>query len=246
MILSDIAAENRHRAHADGEREESLVHRADDNRAGDLRKIRHQIERQALFRARKREAVNGQHDHQHKQQRHHDLGDALQAALQMEAEDAEGEHHRNRQIGHIQAGIPDHADKADICGLSGQKTHKIVDDPARDNGIERHQRHIAEERDIAMPMPFLPGALNFLIHVNGAGLRRAADSELHRHHRQPKHQQAEDIQQHKAASAVLPAHPRKFPHVSASDRTAGRQQYEPQPRSQSFSLHETSLFLFLY
>ena len=44
-----------------------------------------------------------------------------------------------------------------------------------------------------MEVPLLALAFELLIHMNGAGLRRAAHGELHRHDRQAQKQQAEDI-----------------------------------------------------
>ena len=58
-------------------------------------------------------------------------------------------------------------------------------------------------------------------------------------------QQAEDIDEDEAASAVLAAHPREFPYVSAADGAACRQQDEAQPGTQSFSFHLILSFHFV-
>ena len=48
------------------------------------------------------------------------------------------------------------------------------------------------------------------------------------------------------ASAVLAAHPREFPYVSAADGAACRQQDEAQPGTQAFSFHLTLSFRFSF
>ena len=52
-VLADIAAEDRHAAHADRQREEGLIHGRHDDCAADLGEVRHQIEPQPLRRAGK-------------------------------------------------------------------------------------------------------------------------------------------------------------------------------------------------
>ena len=245
MLLADVAAEDGHRAHADREREERLVHRADDDRAGDLGEIGHEIEVQTLCRARERRAVDGEHDHQHQQQRHHILGDALQTALQVEAEDRERNDDRDGQIGDVDARVRDHGDEAKVFGLAGQELDEVIDDPARHDGVERHERDVAEEGHIAVDVPLLALALELLIHVEGAGLRCAADGKFHRHDRQTQKQQAQHIDEHEPAAAILTAHPREFPYVSAADGAACRQQDEAQPGTQSFSFHLILSFHFV-
>ena len=89
MLLIDIASEDRHAAHTDGKCKECLVHGADDDGAVDLGKIRDQVELKTLHRTGKRQAVSGQNDHQEQKCDHHDLGHALQTALQIKAQDNE-------------------------------------------------------------------------------------------------------------------------------------------------------------
>ena len=246
LLFSDIAAEDRHGSHADGQREERLIHRADDDRAGDLGEIGDEIEFQTLCRAGERCAVDRQHDHQHHQKRHHILRDALQTALEIKAQNAEGHNDRHGQIRHVDAGVCDHGDEAEIFRPAGQESDEVIDDPAGDDGIERHERDVAEESDIAVEVPLLTLAFKLLIHVDGAGLRRTAHGELHRHDRQAQKQQAEDIDEDEAASAVLAAHPREFPYVSAADGAACRQQDKAQPGTQAFSFHLSLSFRFSF
>ena len=237
---------HQHGAHANGQREERLIHRADDDRAGDLGEIGDEIEFQTLCRAGERCAVDRQHDHQHHQKRHHIFRDALQTALEIKAQNAEGHNDRHGQIRHIDAGVCDHGDEAEVFRPAGQESDEVIDDPTGDDGVERHERDVAEEGDIAVQVPLLALAFKLLIHVDGAGLRRAAHGEFHRHDRQAQKQQAEDIDEDEAASAVLAAHPREFPYVSAADGAACRQQDKAQPGTQAFSFHLSLSFRFSF
>ena len=97
----DVAAEDRHGADAETEGEEGLVHGAHDHGRRDLFQIRQQIERKAFLGARHHHAVAGKHDHKHQQRRHHIFGDALKAALQVEAEDEETGDDRDAHEQHI-------------------------------------------------------------------------------------------------------------------------------------------------
>ena len=85
VFFFNVAAKNRHAAHANGKGKERLVHGAHHNAAIDLSKIRHQVKFQAFCRARQEQAVHRQHQHQHQQGQHHIFGNALQPALQVKA-----------------------------------------------------------------------------------------------------------------------------------------------------------------
>ena len=54
-------------------------------------------------------------------------------------------------------------------------------------------------------------------------------------------QQAEDIDEDEAASAVLAAHPREFPHISAANGAAGGKHNEAKPASKLFTFHKITL-----
>ena len=63
--------------------------------------------------------------------------------------------------------------------------------------------------------------------------------------RQAQKQQTQHIDEHEPAAAILAAHPREFPYVSAADGAACRQQDEAQPGTQSFSFHLILSFHFV-
>ena len=86
-----------------------------------------------------------------------------------------------------------------------------------------------------------PRGLQDVEGLGGRTLGGAADGELHDHDGQAQHQQAEDVEQHKAAAAILPAHPREFPHISAANGAAGGKHNEAKPASKLFTFHKITL-----
>ena len=235
VILADVASEDRHGADADAQREERLVHRRHNHRAGDLGEVRYQIELQAFFCPGEHAAVDRQDQHQRKERHHQVLGHALQAALQVKAQHAEAEQHRDGQIGHVDPGIRDHAYEAQIRASAGEELHEVIHHPAGHNRVERHQREVSDQRQISVDMPLLTGFFQFVIHAHRARLGRSAHGELHGHRRQAEQQQAQHIDQHETAAAILTGHPRELPDVSAADRTAGAEQQEAETAAELFS-----------
>ena len=234
-VLADIAAEDRHAAHTDRQGEECLIHGRHDDRAVDLGEVRHQIEPQPLRCAGKGQAVQRQHQHQHQQGGHHVLGHAFQPALQVEAEQYERRHDYHKQIGHIDFRVGDHLRKAEIGVATGQEFDKIVQNPACDNGVKGHQRNVADEAEYAEKPPPLARLFKALVHIDGAGLRCAAHGKLHDHDGQTQHQKTEDVEQHKAAAAVLAAHPREFPDIAAADGAPGGQHDKAKAAAKAFA-----------
>ena len=66
VLFFNVAAKNRHAAHANGKGKERLVHGAHHNAAIDLSKIRHQVKFQAFCRARQGQAVQDVYKRQDK------------------------------------------------------------------------------------------------------------------------------------------------------------------------------------
>jgi len=167
-VLIQIAAENGHGADAQAQGEECLVHGTDDDIRGDLAQIGQQIELQALSGTAQSSAVRSQNDHQTQQSDHHVLGDTLQTALQVEAQDRKAQNHSDEHKGHIDAGIADHADKTQIGSLTDDELIEVVQNPAGDHGVETHQADIAEQSQVAVDVPLLTGFLQLLVHLNRA------------------------------------------------------------------------------
>ena len=242
-VLIQVAAENSHGADTQAQGEESLVHSAHDHIGGDFAKVGHQVEGQAFLGAAHGCTVHSQHDHQAQQRHHHILGDPLQAALQVEAQNGKADGHNNQHKGYIHTGVGDHTHKAQVSGAAGDKAVEVVQNPAGDNGVEAHEADVAKQRQIAMDMPLLAGLLQLLIHLNGRCLRSTAQGELHGHNRQTQQNQAQHINQHKAAAAILTGHPGEFPHIAAADGAACTEQDESQAGSQTFAIFHNFIFL---
>ena len=234
-LLADVAAEDCHAAHADGQRKKRLVHGRHDDAAVDFGKIRHKVEPQPLGGSGKGQAVDGQHQHQHQQRCHHVLGHAFQPALQVEAEQYERRHDHRKQIGHVDFRVGEHLRKAEIGVVPSQEFDKIVQNPAGDDRVKRHDGNVADQAEHAEHAPFVAGLFQTLVHINGACLRRAAHGQFHDHGGQAQHQKAEDVQQHKAAAAVLAAHPGEFPYIAAADGAPGGQHDKAQAAAQALA-----------
>ena len=245
MILADVASKDRHGADADAQREERLVHRRHNHRARNLREVRHQIELQAFFCPRQHAAVYRENQHQREKRHHHVLGHPLQAALQVKAQHAEAKHHRDGKIDHVDPGIRNHAHKAEVRALAGEKLYKVVHHPAGHNRVERHQGKVSDQGQVSVDMPLLPRFFQLVIHPDRACLGGSSHGKFHGHRRQAEQQQAKHINQHETAAAVLTGHPRKLPDVSAADRTARAEQKEAKTAAEFFSflIHNRTSFL---
>ena len=190
-------------------------------------------------------------EHQDQQRDHHVFRHAFQTLLQPEREDRKAQHDRDRHIADHGGGVRHHAAErgADLPGVQPDKipreaVHEVVEDPAGDGRVEHHQQHAADERGVAVDVPFCALRLKLLIHPNGAYLRSAPDGKFDGHDRQTQNDEEDQIQQHKRAAAVLPRHPRKLPHVAHADGAAGRKQDEAEAAAQTFSFHIVTPFLF--
>ena len=74
------------------------------------------------------------------------------------------------------------------------------------------------------------------------GLRCAAHGKLHDHNGQAQHQKAEDVEQHKAAAAVLAAHPWEFPDIAAADGAPGGQHDKAKAAAKAFAFFHSVVF----
>ena len=113
MLLVDVAAENRHAAHAGRERKERLIHRTDNDRTVDFGEIRREVERQTFRRAVKQDAMHREHEHEHEKGAHHVLRDALQTLLNVGTQDEEGYCDRDKEENHVDRRVRDHFRKAE-------------------------------------------------------------------------------------------------------------------------------------
>ena len=191
--------------------------------------------------------MDGKNDHKDKQRDHQVLGNALQAALEIEAQHQEAEDDSDQHIDNVDARIGDHTHEAEISVLADQELNKIIDHPAGDDGIERHQGDVAKQGKVAVDVPLLAFLFQLVIHPDRACLGGTAHREFHDHRGQAEQKQAQNIHQHKAAAAELTGHPREFPYVAAADRTSGTQQNEAKAAAESFTfVVHTSLSFLLF
>ena len=229
-LLVDIAAEDSHGAYAKAKREECLVHCAYDYIGIDLAEVGKQIELETFLCAVKSDAVDGKDNHEEEESDHHVLGDALKTALQIEAEYEEADYNNDTHEEHVDTGVGDHGNKADISGVAGYEAVEIINHPTGDDGVESHKCYVAEKSKITVDMPFLTGLLQLLIHSYGAGLSRTTQRELHNHNGKTKENQAENVDKYKAAAAVRAGHPGELPYVAAADGAACAEQDETKAR----------------
>ena len=235
-IFVNIAAKDRHGTDAERQGEERLVHGADDHLAVDLGEVGDEVEFQTFLCAVKGSAVERQNQHKREERNHHVLGNALQTALEVKAQHRETDRDGNGEVTYVDGGVGDHVDKAEIRGLADEELHEVVDHPAGDDRVEGHQGNIAQQADIAVDMPLLARLFQLLVHLDRAGLRRAAHGKFHGHGRKAEEQQAQHVHKHEAAAAVLTGHPRELPHVAAANGASCAEQNKAEAAAESFSL----------
>ena len=162
----------------------------------------------------------------------------------MEAQYTKGKSKGNEQKNHIHSGICNHPLEAQKAALPSKKFHKIVNKPAANNGIKGNQRHVSNQAYPSKDAPFLPLVFQLLVHMQGAALGGSPNGEFHHQRRNAQNHQTDKINQHKAAAAVLSAHPGKFPHVAAPNGTSRRQHDKAQAAAQGLPLHVIALHSF--
>ena len=235
--LADIAAEDSHRADAERQREERLIHRGNDN-IGDAAllhtaEIRNQIEAQTLARAFGQDAVDRQNNHDGQQNDHHHLGNALQTALQTERVDHKADDNDRNHADRHNHRLAEHFRKGCLHLLTGRtdksaadRQVEVVQHPAAHGGVEHHQQVVADHRQIAVDVPLAARLLERLIRPHRTFLARTADGKFHRHDRQTEDEQEQHIAHDERAAAVLTDHPRKLPYVAHADGAACGKQDE--------------------
>ena len=122
-----------------------------------------------------------------------------------------------------------------------EKLYKIINDPAADNSVKCHQGNVAKQTEPAENPPFLSWLFQLTVHEKGTCLSRSSNGKFQHKSRDSQDDQTQKIDQHKAAAAILPAHPREFPHISAANGTAGGKHNEAKPASKLFTFHKITL-----
>ena len=79
------------------------------------------------------------------------------------------------------------------------------------------------------------------VHEKGTCLSRSSDGKFQHKSRDSQDDKTQKIDQHKAAAAILPAHPREFPYISAANGAAGGKHNEAKSASKLFTFHKITL-----
>ena len=242
-VASDVAAEDRHRADAEREREERMVHRLDDHLddADGLhaRKVGDEIEREpgraAVLRVQA-QAVHGEDDNEHKEAEHESLRHALNALLETGHADARrGRRHRKHRRRHGQR-IAEHTAerRADGGGIeaderAGRHAREVDEHPARDRRVEHHEDDVAEETRDAVQPPHL-GLLRRQrrMEAHDRPLGGASGGELHEENRQADQRERDEVKYDEPTAAVLPGDVGETPDVAEANRAPSGQENEAQ------------------
>ena len=91
--------------------------------------------------------------------------------------------------------------------------------------------------------PFLSWLFQLTVHEKGTCLSRSSDGKFQHKSRDSQDDQTQKIDQHKAAAAILAAHPGEFPDVAAADGAPRRQHDKAQAAAQAFAFVHKSVSL---
>ena len=231
LSVVEVAAEDHHSAHADGQREEGLVHgcRNGIHDACFLHalEVRGKVEGKPLGSTLKGQGTYGKAHDDKEQAQHHDLDHGLKAAAHAKATD-------NNAYDKDKQGPPCHADRllqhvveekpypVRIKACHGARGHVVAvgDDPARDRNVEHHEAVAAHKRKPAYAVPVR--ALGFKVAQGIAHVApgRPAYGKLHGQDGYAHDQKEENVDQNKESSPVLACDVGEAPHVAKADGTA--------------------------
>ena len=247
-MLVDVAAENGHGAHANGQGEEGLAHgrvgrlEEDIRAAEDLREVRQQVEGHAVGRPRKGERAHHEHPQDGEQGEHHGLGDAFHALLHPQRADEDGDdaHHRHPEDAFHrrgQHGVEDGRGGLRVGPheLPGGELRHVGEHPTGHRGVEHHEQIAPGD---AHPFVLVPVSARRLQHVEGPGdgaLGAAAHGELHDHDGQSQDHQEDEVHDEEGRAAVLAGDVGEAPDVAEADGAAGGDEDEPQTTAESLT-----------
>ena len=235
VLAAYVATENRHATDTDTEREERMRECRKDCLAHALARLRQalerrkQIELETCSRTRKRHGSNGKEDHDDKQANHHLLGDALDTFLEPERYNPEAEHDGDGHPENHKRGVRKHFAEA-RCNLVrgsleevcvGDHLVEVIEHPARDHRVERHQYVVRRNQRELGPVPL--GARLFQV-IEGTGDTATAATtqrEFCHENREPQEKQEAKIGQHKSRTTVLACNIGETPDVAQPDGATG-------------------------
>ena len=92
-----------------------------------------------------------------------------------------------------------------------------------------------------MNVPFLAWFFKCLISFYGTFLAGPSNRKFHAHDRKPKKNQKQKVKEDECTAASLACDIWKFPYISDSDGTPGREQDKAKPGFKFFSFHKNLL-----
>ena len=229
-VFFHIRAEGNQNAHRDGKRIEHLPHGGHDRHPREVFKIRHEEIFDARQRARPRDGIPRDQHGEHDEHRHHQPGDALNAVAHARVDDKQ---RRQREDDEAQLGGQAVGDeRAEIAvgrqrvAVAEQVFHQILDDPAADDRVIRHNENRDDGVEPAarrQPARFAEG----LKRADGAFAGHAADGGFRDDHGIAEGQRQQDVDQQEDAAAVLGRQIGEAPDVAKAHGGPGRGEHEP-------------------
>ena len=137
------------------------------------------------------------------------MGDPLQTLLDPKGNDGEARDHDEPHVERHGARICQHSAEHTLHGsgvqpleFSGGCADEVLQHPAGHGGVEHHQQHISCQAEVAVDVPFGAG-LQLLVQMDGTFLGSPAHGKLHGQHGNADEKQAQQVDQHKSAAAIL-------------------------------------------
>ena len=251
-VLFHVRTERDQNAHGDGQRVEHLAHGRDHGHPGEVVRVGHQEVGHARQRAGPRDRVDRDNDRQHHQHRHHDPGDALDAVAYARKDDAQREE-RKQQKANLRRG-PVRNEGAEIVilckalGVAAQILKQILDDPAADDRVVRHD----QDRDNGVDPAAKAEKAVFLARLGKAAVGadrtfvgHAAQGGLSHNHRVAEGERQHNINQQENTAAVFSRQVREPPDIAQPHRCPGRRQHKAEFTGEAasvFFFHDFSYF----
>ncbi len=230
MATAYVAAEDRHRSDAERKREERLVHRLDydahDAYLADRGEVGHEVERDALSRAREHQASHREDEDEGKEAH---LKPTLQPCGAYD--DGSGDDRDSRRM-HRQRFAQHRTERAANarCVEAGKTARRhpaeVNEHPPRDDGVEHHQDKTPDEAADAVETPCLLLRDERLVHLRDRPPGGATGRELHDEDRYPEKRETGEIRKDEKPAARLAGNIREAPYVSEPYRASGGKQYE--------------------
>ena len=229
-VLLHIGAKGDQNAHGDGQRIEHLPHGGDYSHPRKVFGVGHQKVLYTRQCAGTGDRVARNDQRQHHQHRHHHLGNPLHAVAHTGKDNAQREQ-AEQQKG--QLGLQAVGDKGgevavrrQIAAASAQILGQIVDDPAADDRIIRHDQNGDNGVDPAAE-PDAPALAEVGVGADRAFVGHAAQCSLGHDHGITECNCQQNVYQQENTAAVFGCQIREAPDVAQTHRSACGRQHEP-------------------